>query len=144
MRPFLKESVKQERSPSRSLRTDSAGGDLLVSNLISWTVLQLLVLHSSRLSSLREVAIDLFKAIAPNTFLRELPLTITVSSSAPGTDADLSSCEFLTERATPFNASCRLASFVADRGRASTVSYELAQSGGISSCDAATQIEQPV
>ena len=33
-------------------------------------------------ASLREVAIVLFKAIAPNTFLRVVPLTIVVSSSA--------------------------------------------------------------
>jgi hypothetical protein len=34
------------------------------------------------LSSQREVAIVLFTAIAPNTFLREVPLTLIVSSSA--------------------------------------------------------------
>jgi hypothetical protein len=143
MRPFLKEAVKRERFPSRSLRNGSAGGDLLVSKLISWTALQLLVLHSSRLSSPREVAIDLFKAIAPNTFLREVRLTITISSSVPRTDADLSSCEFLTERATPSKASCRMPRSLLIEVAASTVSYELAQSGGISSCHAATQIEQP-
>jgi hypothetical protein len=33
-------------------------------------------------ASLREVAIVLFTAIAPNTFLREVPLTTVVSSSA--------------------------------------------------------------
>jgi len=45
---------------------------------------------SSRLSSLREVANRSFpSAIAPNTFLRKVPLTITVSSSAwSGTRAD--------------------------------------------------------
>jgi hypothetical protein len=37
---------------------------------------------SSRSSLLREVAIVLFIAIAPNTFLRESPLTFTVRGSA--------------------------------------------------------------
>src|SRR5262249_43363776 len=44
-------------------------------------------------ASLREVAIVLFAAIAPNTFLRELPPTIAVSGSAgpsAAADADLS------------------------------------------------------
>jgi hypothetical protein len=117
-RTFLKESVNGERSPSRSLRTGSAlfGRLLFLVNFRNGFVL-FACWHPSRLSSLREVAIVLFKAIAPNTFLRELLLTITVSSSATRTDADLSSCEFLTVRATPFNASCRLASIVAGRGR---------------------------
>src|SRR6476469_3437619 len=115
MCPFLKDSVKRERSPSGSLRNGSAlGGCLLflsialAAALIAWSC-------SSRLSSLREVAIDLFQAIAPHTFLREVPFAITVNSSATGADADLSSCEFLTVRATPFKASCRLIPIVAGR-----------------------------
>src|SRR6476661_7877108 len=84
----------------------------------SWTAAVVTCWYSSRLSSLREVAIDLFQAIAPNTFLHKVPLTITVSSSATGTDADLSSCEFLTVRATPFNASyCRPRSLLVRDGR---------------------------
>src|SRR6476661_6046521 len=109
----------------------------------SWTAAVVTCWYSSRLSSLREVAIDLFQAIAPNTFLREVPLAITVSSFATGADADLSSCEFLTVRATPFNASyCRPRSLLVEMA-ASTVTYELAQTGGISSCRGATPIEQP-
>ena len=113
---FLKESVKRERSPSRSLRNGSAfGGCLLFLVDRRGLLLVIACSYSSRLSSLREVAIDLFQAIAPHTFLREVPLIISVSSSATRADADLSSCEFLSERATPFKASCRLASIVAGR-----------------------------
>ena len=65
--------------------------------------------NSSRLSSLREVAIVLFIAIAPNTFLREVPLTPCMSSSALAGRRGFIWCEFLTVRATPSKASCELA-----------------------------------
>jgi hypothetical protein len=49
-------------------------------------------------------------------------------------DADLSQCEFLAVRATPYNASCGLARSLRVEATASKVSFELAQTGGISSC----------
>ena len=53
-----------------------------------------------------EVAIDLFIAIAPESFLRESPPTITVSSSARLWQTPTCLVRFLTERATPSRASC--------------------------------------
>src|SRR5262249_59072893 len=58
------------------------------------TVVWLSGRESVVVASLREVAIVLCEAIAPNTFLREVPPTTAVSSSAgalASADADLSS-----------------------------------------------------
>src|SRR5262245_19675603 len=100
MCPFLKELVKRKRLPSGWLRSGSAGRRPLFPG-VRWA--RGFLLSSRRLvvgsesvvvASPREVTIVLFEAIAPNSFLREVPPTTAVSSSAGASasaDADLSS-----------------------------------------------------
>jgi hypothetical protein len=71
--------------------------------------------NSSRLSLQREVAIVLFIAIAPNTFLRGVPITPSMISSALDGRRGFVWCEFLTVGATPSTASCELAWIASSR-----------------------------
>ena len=71
--------------------------------------------NSSRLSLQREVAIVLFIAIAPNTFLRGAPITPSMISSALDGRRGFVWCEFLTVGATPSTASCELAWIASSR-----------------------------
>ena len=63
----------------------------------------------------REVAIVLFIAIAPNTFLRGVPITPSMISSALDGRRGFVWCEFLTVGATPSTASCELAWIASSR-----------------------------
>jgi hypothetical protein len=88
----------------------------------------------------------LSNAIAPYTFLRELLLTITVSSSAWSSalaDADLSGAN--SSPSGPLHTQRRAAGLPPSpaKGAASKDRLELAPTGGISSCRQATRIEQP-
>src|SRR5262249_60136409 len=85
-------------------------------------------------------------AIAPNSSLRKVPLTITVSSSARKrmrADADVSGANSSPQGPlhTPRRAGRLPPSLT--KATASKDRLELAPTGGISSCLAATPIEQP-
>ena len=82
--PFLKEFVKPKRFPLGSLHTGSAVRNRLFSvSCSSCRGFVTFFFDSSRSSSLREVAIVLFKrAIAPDTFLREVLLACPARGSA--------------------------------------------------------------
>ena len=80
-------------------------------------------------------------AIAPYTFLRESPLTLSVRGSAVVADADLSTANSSPE--SPLHSKGRTDSLMLAQLTASTVPFELDQPGGISSCPLATRIEQP-
>ena len=71
-------------------------------------------------------------AIAPYTFLRESPLTLTVRGSAVVADADLSTANSSPE--SPLHSKGRADWLMLAQLTASTVSFELDQPGGISSC----------
>ena len=81
--PFLKEFVKPKRFPLGSLPTGSAVRNRLFQLVVRVVGASSLFFDSSRSSSLREVAIVLFKrAIAPDTFLREVLLACPARGSA--------------------------------------------------------------
>src|SRR5262249_54032405 len=85
-------------------------------------------------------------AIAPNSFLRKVPLTITVSSSARKrirADADVSGANSSPQG--PLQTQRRAGRLPPSltKAAASKDRLELAPTGGISSCRQATPIEQP-
>jgi hypothetical protein len=86
--PFLKELVKQKQSPFGFLHTGSARRSHLFCSSSSANRVRFIVALACfgfvSVSSLRCGKLQSFfsKAIAPNTFLREVPLTVAVSSSA--------------------------------------------------------------
>jgi hypothetical protein len=102
--------------------------------------------YSSRLSSLRGVAIVLCRRDCP----QHIPSQGTAHDDReqPGPVTQPSRCgriwcEFLTVRATPPRATCCWPRPWLAQAAASTVRNELAQTGGILSCPVATPIEQP-
>jgi hypothetical protein len=84
------------------------------------------------------------EAIAPNTFLREVPLTsIREQLCLVGSwQTRIYLVRIPRRRGHSIQSIVRLAQPLLAEITASTVSFELAQTGGISSCRA-TQIEQP-
>jgi hypothetical protein len=101
---------------------------------------------SSRLSSLREVAIVLFRRDCSQHIPSQGTAHDDREQLCPLTEPGRCGriwCEFLTERATPSRATCCWPRPLLAQTAASTVRLELAQTGGISSCLTATPIEQP-
>ena len=84
------------------------------------------------------------KAIAPKTFLREAPLTIAVSSSAWSLSWQMRIYLVRIPRRKDHSIQSIVQPGFDHFGpsAASTVTFELAHTGGISSCKA-TQFEQP-
>jgi hypothetical protein len=82
------------------------------------------------------------KAIAPKTFLREVPLTIAVSSSAWLWQMRIYLVRIPRRKGHSIQRVVQPGLDHFGPSAASTVTFELAQTGGISSCKA-TQIEQP-
>src|SRR4051812_1191191 len=111
--PFLKEFVKGKRFSSGLLRTGSAGRTSSVPWFIGRGQSRVLAVvtfwHSSRLSSLREVAIVLCRRDCSQL----IPLQVTAHAyreqlcpvKDPGRCGRIW-CEFLTVRATPSKATC--------------------------------------
>lgn len=149
--PFLKEFVKRKQFPSGLLRNGSARRNfpLFIGSLGAVNRANLpssLLRDPSRLSSLREVAIVLFRRDCS----QHIPSQGTTHDNreqlclVSGQDrCGFIWCEFLTGRATPSKASCCWPRPLLVKTAASTVRLELAQTGGISSCHQATPIEQP-
>src|SRR5262249_10982488 len=101
---------------------------------------------SSRLSSLREVAIVLFRRDCSQHIPSQGTAHENREQLCPVTDPGRCGriwCEFLTVRATPSKATCCWPRPLLAEAAASTVRLELAQTGGISSCHRAPPIEQP-
>ena len=96
------------------------------------------------MSSLRCGKLQSFfsEAIAPNTFLREVPLTIVVSSSAAWRQMRIYLVRIPRRKSHSIQSIVRPGLVISRRSAASTARLELAQTGGISSCQA-TRIEQP-
>lgn len=100
---------------------------------------------SSRLPSPREIAIVLFNAIAANTFLREVPPTVFVSSSAWLWQMLIYLVRIPRRKGHSIKSIVLTGlGHLLAQASASTVRLELAQTGGISSCSQATRIEQPL
>lgn len=108
----------------------------------SWSLFR----GSSRLSSLREVAIVLCRRDCsqhiPSQGTTHDDREQLCPATGPGGCGRIW-CEFLTVRATPSRATCCWPRPLLADAAASTVRLELAPTGGISSCRQATPIEQP-
>ena len=101
---------------------------------------------SSRLSSLREVAIVLCRRDCSQLIPSQGTAHDTREQFYPVTDPGRCGriwCEFLTVRATLTKATCCWPRPLLAQAAASTDRTELAPTGGISSCHRATPIEQP-
>jgi hypothetical protein len=146
--PFLKEFVKRKRFSSDRVRNGSAERGSRPFR-VGWSrSMRRLSLFGLRLGCRRYGKLPSFfsSAIAPNSFLRKVPLTITVSSSARSrvrADADVSGAN--SSPVGPLHTQRRAGRLppALTRAAASKDRLELALTGGISSCLAATPIEQP-
>src|SRR5437660_1360876 len=101
---------------------------------------------SSRLSSLREVAIVLCRRDCSQLIPSQGTAHVYREQLGPVTDPGRCGriwCEFLTAKATPTNATCCWPRPLLTQAAASTDRTELAPTGGISSCHRTTPIEQP-
>jgi len=132
-RPFLKEFVKTERSPSGELRTGNAVRNRLFLILVGdlWGRCYLNRSGCRRGGKLRSF---FSRAIAPNTFLREVPLTGPVGGSAGSWQMLIYLLRIPLRTATPFRVTCdRLRPLYASQSPHPGSRLELARTGGISS-----------